>query len=59
MKVLLTLSLFLWVSGCASQASHEVRCDVRLQPINLPMPKSSAAAAPALPVAPMSPRSLP
>ena len=59
MKVYWILSLILWVSACASQASHEVRCDARLQPINLPEPKSSAAAAPTLPVAPMSPRSLP
>lgn len=46
MRICWILSLILWVSACASQASHEVRCDARLQPINLPKPKSSAIAAP-------------
>ncbi len=46
MKILLTLSLILWLSACASGESHEVRCDTRLQPINLPKPKNSAVVAP-------------
>jgi len=46
MKICWILSVILWVSACASQASHEVRCDARLQPINLPKPKSSAVVAP-------------
>jgi len=46
MKILWTLSLVLWVSACASRESHEVGCDSRLQPINLPKPKSSAVVTP-------------
>jgi hypothetical protein len=47
MKTLLTLSVIFLVSACASREPQEVRCDIRLQPINLPKSKSSALVAPA------------
>jgi hypothetical protein len=41
------LSVIFLVSACASREPQEVRCDGRLQPINLPKSKSSALVAPA------------
>jgi hypothetical protein len=43
MKMPLFLPLMVALSGCASL---EVRCDGRVQPINLPRPRIAASAAP-------------
>jgi hypothetical protein len=48
MRVFISLALFL--TACAS---HDVRCDGHLQPINQPEPRAQPAQSPALPPRPL------
>ena len=50
MRVFISLALFL--TACAS---HDVRCDGRLQPINQPEPRAQPAQSPVPPLPPTRP----